>query len=103
MAPVEHELVDLCVMVMTGVKVKWEMTELWNKVLFEEIFSRINFAQQSILRPYSSEMEKAFSKEHMRFQIEPEETQLHSEKQEQNQFNERGSFFFPSKPHSHQY
>ncbi len=103
MAPVEHELVDLCVMVMTGVKVKWEMTELWNKVLFEEIFSRINFAQQSMLRPYSSEMEKAFSKQHMRFQIEPEETQLHSEKQEQNQFHERGNFFFPSKPHSHQY
>lgn len=103
MAPIEHELVDLCVMVMTGVKVKWEMTELWNKVLFEEIFSRINFGQQSMLRPYSSKMEKAFSKEQLRFQIEPEETQLYSEKQEKNQFNERGNFFFPSTPRSHQY
>ena len=102
MAPIEHELVDLCVMVMTGVKVKWEMTELWNKVLFEEIFSRINFGQQSMLRPYSSEMEKAFSKEELRFQIPAEETQLHSEK-ERSSFNERGSFFFPSKPRSHQY
>jgi hypothetical protein len=103
MAPIEHELVDLCVMVMTGVKVKWEMTELWNKVLFEEIFSRINFGQQSILRPYSSEMEKAFSKDQLRFQIDPEETQLHYEKQEQNQLHERGNFFFPSTPRSHQY
>ncbi|MEO8894001.1 MAG: hypothetical protein ABI417_21145 [Coleofasciculaceae cyanobacterium] len=103
MASVEHELVDLCVMVMTGVKVKWEMTELWNKVLFEEIFSRISFGQQSLLRPYSSAMEKAFSKEQLRFQIEPEETLLYSEKQEHNQFDERGSFYFPSTPRSHQH
>lgn len=96
LAPVEHELVDLCVMVMTGVKVKWEMTELWNKVLFEEIRSRLTFEQKSILQPYSSKMEQAFSREQLRFHIPQEETQLHNEKQEQDHVGERGSFFFPA-------
>jgi len=93
MNPIEHELVDLCVMVMTGVKVKWEMTELWNKLLMEEIISRITLGQKSILQPYASAMEKAFIKEQLRFQITPEYTQLPSEKP--SPFQERGSFFFP--------
>jgi hypothetical protein len=93
MNPIEHELVDLCVMVMTGVKVKWEMTELWNKLLMEEIISRITLGQKSILQPYASAMEKAFIKEQLRFQITREYTQLPSE--QPSPFQERGSFFFP--------
>lgn len=93
MNPIEHELVDLCVMVMTGVKVKWEMTELWNKLLIEEIISRITLGQKSILQPYASAMEKAFIKEQLRFQITREYTQLPSE--QPSPFQERGSFFFP--------
>jgi hypothetical protein len=93
MNPIEHELVDLCVMVMTGVKVKWEMTELWNKLLIEEIISRITLGQKSILQPYASAMEKAFIKEQLRFQITREYTQLPSE--QPSRFQERGSFFFP--------
>ena len=93
MNPIEHELVDLCVMVMTGVKVKWEMTELWNKLLIEEIISRITLGQKSILQPYTSAMEKAFIKEQLRFQITREYTQLPSE--QPSRFQERGSFFFP--------
>jgi hypothetical protein len=102
-SPIEHELVDLCVMVMTGVKVKWEMTELWHKVLFEEIHSRLTFEQKSILHPYSSKMEQAFSKEQLRFEIPAEDTQLHNEKEQENQLSERGSFFFPANRRSIQY
>lgn len=96
MNPIEHELVDLCVMVMTGVKVKWEMTELWNKLLMEEILSRITLGQKSMLQPYASAMEKAFTKEHLRFHITPEDTQLSSE--QPSPFQDRGAFFFPSSP-----
>jgi hypothetical protein len=37
--PIKDELVKLCVMVMTGVDVKWEMTERWNELLADEVLS----------------------------------------------------------------
>lgn len=69
MAPIESELLDLCVMVMTAVHVKWEMTELWNKLLSEEILARLTPAQIAILQPYTDGLQQAFLKHKDRFNI----------------------------------
>lgn len=95
LAPIEYELVDLCVMVMTGVKVKWEMTELWNKVLAEEILARVKPDQALIVLPYTEGLQQAFLKQKERFQFQPDDLCLPDELQER--FNSRGprSFYFP--------
>ncbi len=69
MAPIESELLDLCVMVMTAVHVKWEMTELWNKLLSEEILARLTPDQRTILQPYTDGLQQAFLKHRDRFDI----------------------------------
>lgn len=58
--PVEKELVTLCVMVMTSVDVKWEMTEKWSEILNDEILRRLTTQQQQMLLPYTKGMQKAF-------------------------------------------
>lgn len=98
MTPIEQELVELCVMVMTGVKVKWEMTELWNKLLTQELLLRVTPQQKLLLLPYISRMQQAFSKQHMRFRITSEDTQTVSEQKSLSPFQARGSFFFPAAP-----
>ena len=67
MAPVEDELVDLCAMVLPGVEVKWEMTELWNQLLTEEILERATPTQRYLLEPYTKWLQQAFFKERERF------------------------------------
>lgn len=66
MEPVEKELVALCVMVMEGVGVKWELTAQWTKLLVDEINSRISLKQRSLLHPYTQGMERAFFKKRSR-------------------------------------
>ena len=98
MAPIEKELVDLCVMVMTGVNVQWEMTELWNKLLVQEILSRVTPQQKLLLQPYTSGMQQAFLKECKRFQNPSDNTQLNSEQESIGRFQVPDSFFFPDVP-----
>jgi hypothetical protein len=70
MTPIEQELVDLCVMVMPGINVKWEMAELWNKLLADEILSRITSSQKQLLKPYTQGLQQAFEQKRHYF-IEP--------------------------------
>jgi recombinational DNA repair ATPase RecF len=64
---VEEELVILCVMVMQGVDVKWELIEQWTKVLMDEILSRLNPQQQELLLPYAQKMQQAFLDKRVEF------------------------------------
>ncbi len=75
MAAIESELVDLCVMVLPGVQVKWEMTELWNQVLTEEIISRLTPSQKTLLQPYTKGLQEAFLKQRDRFLVPTEDGQ----------------------------
>ncbi len=59
-APIEQELLNLCVMVMESVHVPWELTEKWLQVLTEELLIRCTPAQQQILLPYTQVMEQVF-------------------------------------------
>ena len=100
MSPIKHELVDLCVMVMTGVKVKWEMTELWNKVLSEEIIARLTPDQALLVLPYTEGLQQAFIQQKDRFQLKPDDLYLPEELKER--FTSRGarSFYFPKRQYS---
>ncbi|MFP4411777.1 hypothetical protein [Coleofasciculus sp.] len=60
MVAIEKELVGLCVLVMTGVDVKWEMVELWNNVLVEELLDRVTPKQRQLLKPYTQGLKKVF-------------------------------------------
>ena len=60
MVAIEKELVGLCVLVMTGVDVKWEMVELWNNVLIEELLVRVTPTQRRLLKPYTQELKDIF-------------------------------------------
>lgn len=97
MAPIEQELVEFCVMVMTGLRVEWKMTELWNEILIEEIFARISPEQQLLLKPYTDGLQQAFLNQRDRFQLEAEHC-LHLPAAQQERFQVRGrnSFFFPT-------
>jgi len=68
MVAIEKELVGLCVLVMTGVDVKWEMVELWNNVLVEEILDRVTPKQRQLLKPYTQGLKKVFWDCRYRFQ-----------------------------------
>lgn len=93
--PIEKELVDLCAMVLTGVKVKWEMIEVCNKILCEEIHSHLTLEQQSLLKPYTDGLQEAFKNEQHRFQINRHDFQLSDEQQKRFQIRGPGSFFYP--------
>lgn len=67
MQSVEQELVILCVMVMQGVDVKWELTEQWTKVLLDEILSRLNPQQKELLLPYAQKMQQVFFDKRVEF------------------------------------
>lgn len=68
LVPVEQELVELCVMVMTGVGVSWELIQQFIQVLLDEILDRVSLEQKCLLLPYTQEMLKAFKKEQVRFE-----------------------------------
>ena len=97
MAPVEDELVDLCVMVMTGVDVKWEMTQLWNQVLADELLARVTPSQSKILLPYIQGLQQAFLKERDRFQVTLQHPPVSSDLKSQNSFQNLRKFYFPPK------
>lgn len=67
MESVEKELVALCIMVMEGVGVSWELTEQWTELLIYEIMSRVTLEQRSLLQPYSQGMQQAFFKKRSRW------------------------------------
>lgn len=96
-APVEEELVDLCVMVMTGVDVKWEMTELWNQVLADELLARVTPSQQNILLPYTQGLQYAFLKERDRFIIAPSSSPVSSDLKSPSRLQNLRNFYFPKK------
>ncbi len=52
---------------MTGVEVKWEMTELWNQVLADELLARVTPSQRIILLPYTQGLQPAFLKKRDHF------------------------------------
>ncbi|NJP10037.1 MAG: hypothetical protein HC866_11605 [Leptolyngbyaceae cyanobacterium RU_5_1] len=62
MASVEQELLGLCVMVLPGVGVKWEMMELWTQVLATELLRHIKPSQQPYIRTYTTSMHQIFLK-----------------------------------------
>ncbi len=97
MTPIEEELVDFCVMVMTGLRVEWKMTQMWNEILVEEIFDRISPEQQLLLQPYTNGLQQAFLSKRDRFKLEIEHC-LHLPPAQQERFEVRGrnSFFFPT-------
>jgi len=98
MTPIEQELVDFCVMVMTGLRVEWKMTKLWNELLVEEILVRISPEQQLLLKPYTDGLQQAFLSQRDRFQLEVEHC-LYLPPAQKDRFQVRGrkSFFFPTK------
>jgi hypothetical protein len=98
LVPIEQELVDLCVMVMTGVEVKWEMTELWNKLLAEELLARVKPEQKSLLRPYTEGLQQAFLKQRDYFFIPADATSKAASLKGQNpsELPSQRSFYFPS-------
>jgi hypothetical protein len=97
LTPIEQELVDFCVMVMTGLRVEWKMTELWNELLVEEIFDRISPEQQLLLKPYTDGLQQAFLSQRDRFQLEVEHClYLPPAQKERFQVRGRKSFFFPT-------
>jgi hypothetical protein len=96
MAPVKEELVDLCVMVMTGVDVKWEMTELWNKVLADEILAHVTPAQRTLLWPYTQGLQQAFYKERDRFKGTVKNHPVSSNVINISVFQTPRSFYFPA-------
>lgn len=97
LTPIEQELVDFCVMVMTGLRVEWQMIELWNEILIEEIFARISPEQQLLLKPYTDGLRQAFLSQRDRFQLEMEHC-LYLPPAQKERFQVRGpkSFFFPT-------
>ncbi|KYC41788.1 hypothetical protein WA1_17320 [Scytonema hofmannii PCC 7110] len=72
-APVEKELVNLCVMVMERVGVPWEITAQWNKLLLDEISRRVKPEQRSFLLPYISGMQEAFYEQRSHFTVNSEQ------------------------------
>ncbi|MFH7026591.1 MAG: hypothetical protein ACHBN1_14560 [Heteroscytonema crispum UTEX LB 1556] len=66
LAPLEGELLPLCVMVVEGAEIKWEVTKKWCEVLTDEIISRLEFEQQVLLQPYTEAMQEIFFKQRSR-------------------------------------
>ncbi|HEY9726302.1 MAG TPA: hypothetical protein V6D50_07605 [Chroococcales cyanobacterium] len=75
---VEQELVELCVMVMTGVGVSWELIQQFIQVLLDEVLDRVSSEQKCLLLPYTQEMLKAFKKEQVRFEDSAQHSQSSS-------------------------
>jgi hypothetical protein len=72
MEPLEQELLPLCKMVVEGVEIKWDMVEQWFNVLGDELISRVNEEQKSLLLPYVKRMREAFLMSDLIWAIEKE-------------------------------
>ncbi|KOP26381.1 hypothetical protein AMR41_10460 [Hapalosiphon sp. MRB220] len=72
MESIERELLSLCVMVVKGVGIKWEMTEKWCQILVDEISNHLNTEQKMLLWPYLQEMQQLFLKERSRLGYQEE-------------------------------
>ncbi|NJP09881.1 MAG: hypothetical protein HC866_10675 [Leptolyngbyaceae cyanobacterium RU_5_1] len=59
---VEQELLSLCVAVLPGIGVQWEMMELWTQVLADELVRRIEPFQQPLVTSYTTGMHQVFLK-----------------------------------------
>ncbi len=94
LAPVEEELVDLCVMVLPSVDVKWEMIELWNQVLADEVLSRVTPDERALLLPYTEGLQQAFFKKRDRFKFTSRYTPVFSHSDYFSRSS--SSFFFPA-------
>ena len=60
MKPMEAELLPLCVMVVEGVGIKWEVTEKWCEVLADEVISHVNPEHKALLLPHVQAMQQVF-------------------------------------------
>ncbi|MBO3459752.1 hypothetical protein G7B40_033935 [Aetokthonos hydrillicola Thurmond2011] len=66
LSPIEQELLPLCVMVVEGVEIKWELTQKWCQVLADEIIRRVDSEQKALLLPYTQGMHEIFLKQRRR-------------------------------------
>ncbi|GAB1543321.1 hypothetical protein NUACC21_59950 [Scytonema sp. NUACC21] len=71
-APIKQELLPLCIMVVQGVGIQWELTEKWCQVLGDEIMSRADSEQQGLLKPYIQGMQQIFFEERQRLSFTPD-------------------------------
>lgn len=62
MTPITNELVELCIMVLPRVGVKWELIEQWNYTLVEELVNRMNSSQKVLFEPYAQALIQSFEK-----------------------------------------
>jgi hypothetical protein len=58
--PITQELLPLCLMVMEGVEIQWEMTQQWCEVLVQELLNRVTPEQKDLLLPYVQGMQQVF-------------------------------------------
>jgi hypothetical protein len=72
LVPIEKELVSLCVMVVESLQVKWELVEEWNRLLINEMMSRVTPEQKALLLPYTEGMQQAFYKKRARLGQTPQ-------------------------------
>jgi hypothetical protein len=67
--PIKEELLPLCVMVVQGVDIQWEMTEQWCQLLGDEIVSHIQPEQRDLLEPYIQGLQQIFFQERQRLRF----------------------------------
>jgi len=60
LAPIQEELLELCVMVLPSLDVKWELIEAWTQALADEIISYVEPFQYKDVLPYTTGMCQAF-------------------------------------------
>ena len=63
LAPIEEELVPLCVLVVEAVGIQWELTQKWCELLASTLENFVSSEQKALLEPYTQGMKKFFFKE----------------------------------------
>jgi hypothetical protein len=61
LAPIEQELINLCIMVLECIGVNWVLAEQSTQLLVDEILKRLMPEQKAILLPYTQGIQKTFS------------------------------------------
>jgi hypothetical protein len=61
--PLEKEMLPLCVMVVEGVGIQWELTEKWCDLLATEMEKRLSEEYKPLVEPYTQGMRKIFFRE----------------------------------------
>jgi hypothetical protein len=62
LVPIEQELLNLCLMVMEKVGVKWSILKQWTQILIDEVLQHATPEQKTILLPYTQGMQQAFDR-----------------------------------------